>query len=122
MHVQRVSSKKKKKRTAINDFVPEHDVDVYCLTESWLRSQDDEANRKDLPQRGYTTLSFPRSLRGGGIAIAMKKSLSPQVSVKPEFPILHSAFELAHLTITLPRHTVSLFCWHCQIRILSKLL
>ena len=31
------------KRTAINDFVLEHEVTIFCVTESWLRSQGDEA-------------------------------------------------------------------------------
>ena len=36
----------------------------------------------------------------------MKGSLSPQCNSQVE----HSTFELTHLTITLPRHAVSLFC------------
>lgn len=31
-----------KKRTAVSDFVLERNVDIFCVTESWLRSQGEE--------------------------------------------------------------------------------
>ena len=49
------------KRTAVNDFILDNDVDIFCVTESWLNPSGDEAKRADLAQPGYKTLSFPRS-------------------------------------------------------------
>ena len=90
--------------------VLEHHVDIFYVTESWLESQGDEAKCNDLAPPGCSTLSFPRSPRGGGVAIVMKVFVAICVSEVKEFPFLHSDFELAHLTITLPQHRVNLFC------------
>ena len=50
------------KRTAINDFILDNAVDIFCVTESWYPGGD-EAKCADLAPPGYKTLSFPRSSR-----------------------------------------------------------
>ena len=49
------------KRTAINDFFfffffLDNDVDIFCVTESWLNPRGDEAKCTDLAPPGYKTL------------------------------------------------------------------
>ncbi|WP_419626199.1 hypothetical protein, partial [Thiolapillus sp.] len=44
------------KRTAISDFILDNDVDIFCVTESWLNPSGDEAKCADLAPPGYKTL------------------------------------------------------------------
>ena len=68
------------KKTEIADFISDHCVDVLFITETWLRQAGDEANCADLALPGLTAKSFPRSSRGGGLAIVLKDSLLPHFS------------------------------------------
>ena len=99
-----------RKRSAINDFIYENNVDIFCVTESWLLPVGDEAKCVDLAPPGYRTLSFPRCSRGGGIAFVVRESLVPHLTTTSSFPFQHSSFELAHLSINLRQHRLHLFC------------
>ena len=68
------------KRTEIADFIIDLCVDVLFLTETWLRQAGDEAKCADLAPPGFTAKSFPRSSRGGGLAVVLKDSLVPHFS------------------------------------------
>ena len=46
----------KDKRSAIIEFILDNGVDVFCVTETWLRAAGDEARCKDLSRPGYTTI------------------------------------------------------------------
>ena len=96
----------KSKRTAVNDFIVDNDVDVLCLTETWLLPSGDEAKCSDLSSPGYRTLSFPRASRDGGIAIVVADSLAPFLSVTTDFSFPHSLFELSQLTFSLPQRSL----------------
>ncbi|KAL8605250.1 hypothetical protein ACOMHN_031191 [Nucella lapillus] len=66
-----------RKRTAIADFLADHNVDVMVLIETWLKESGDESKIADLTPPGYKLFSFPRQLTasikgGGGIAVIMK--------------------------------------------------
>lgn len=97
---------KKHKRSAINDFIVDQNVDLFCLTESWFRPTGDEPKCHDLSPPGYKTLSFPSPSRGGGIALVISDSLSPFTA----FLFDHSSFELVQMTPTLPQNCIRVFC------------
>ena len=41
----------KEKRVAISDFIVENAVDIVFVTETWLKTHDDEAKRVDIHQQ-----------------------------------------------------------------------
>jgi exonuclease III len=105
------------KRTAINDFVLDNDIDMLLLTETWLRSSGDEAKCTDLTPTGYKLHSVPRPprttgqfARGGGVAFLFKDSFTPLSTVKIDFPFQHSTFELAQLSLNLQHIFVNFIC------------
>ena len=51
----------KEKRSAINYFIHDHDVDIFAVCETWFQPVGDEAKCRDLAPPGFRTLSFPRS-------------------------------------------------------------
>ena len=102
------------KRSAICDFVRDHDVDVLLLTETWLRQSGDEAKCADLTPPGYRLFSFPRAhsttiKRGGGLAFLIKNSLAEHCVTTTDFPFSHASFELAQLTLTAQQQRLSFF-------------
>ena len=46
-------------RAEISTFIPDNQVDILFLTESWLIHQGDEARCSDLAPMGYSVCSFP---------------------------------------------------------------
>jgi len=69
------------KTTSISDFVIDHDVDILCITETWL-STNDTVIIGELTPTGYSFLNHPRcTSRHGGIGILFKTSL--KLTVKP---------------------------------------
>ena len=91
-------------------FIVDNDVDVLCLTETWLLPSGDEAKCSDLSSPGYRTLSFPCPSHGGGIAFVVADSLAPFLSVTTDFSFPHSSFELSQLTFSLPQRSLHIFC------------
>ena len=43
----------KEKRVAISDFIVENAVGILFVTETWLKTHDDEAKRVDITPTGY---------------------------------------------------------------------
>ena len=102
------------KRSAIRDFIHEHDIDVFLMTETWLRKSGDEAKLSDLTPPGYKLLSFPRQQtskikRGGGLAVILKDFLAENCSTTTIFPFDHVSFELAQLTLTIHERRITFF-------------
>lgn len=58
----------------INDFVVENDIEMLCLTETWLKSND-QLVINELTPRGYIFEHNDRKGRGGGVGFSLKKSL-----------------------------------------------
>ena len=59
------------------EFLFEHDLDIFCITETWLLESDTDVVKAALP-RSFTMLQIPRpdDGRGGGVAIIYKRGLS----------------------------------------------
>ena len=91
----------KSKRSAINDFIMDNDVNVLCLTETWLLPSTDEAKCSNLSPPGCRTLSFPHPSSDDGITFVVTDSLTPFLSITANFIFPHSSFELSQLTFSL---------------------
>ena len=60
----------------IRDIIEEKQIDVFCITESWLKANGDEARMNAMCPDTHDLVSFPRIDRGGGgIAFVYRKSL-----------------------------------------------
>ena len=63
------------KQSEINNFILDHQIDVFFIVETWLKGVGDEAKIADLTPSGYATRSFPLANRGGGLAIIAKSHI-----------------------------------------------
>ena len=99
-----------RKRAAINDFILEHRLDLFFITETWLRKDGDEPKCLDLCPPAYTAYSFPRLTRGGGIAVVISDCIRQHVSYNTTFPFDHETFELCHTTINTNFSKLHIFC------------
>ena len=91
----------KKKSHHLCDFIIEHKVDIMAVTETWFTGdeRDNFALRNianTLPH--YTTYSFPRSSRGGGVLILIKSSFDVQLYDTSSF----QALEYIELSVSTP--------------------
>ena len=89
------------KTDMIVDHVTDHELDVVCITESWLCESGDERTIKELTPDGYTFFHVPRrkgcrEKHGGGIAILYRSSFN--LTTKAEFQA--SSFENCEITLT----------------------
>ena len=88
------------KTDMIVDHIFDNDIDVLCITESWLCESGDEKVIKDLTPDGYKCINVPRSKgckekHGGGIGILYRASY--KLNTKTEFNA--SSFENCEITL-----------------------
>ena len=57
------------KRLAIYDFILENEIDIFLIQESWFKSKGDEGKCAEMTPPGFMCKSYPRSNRGGGLAV-----------------------------------------------------
>ena len=48
------------RRCEISTFIRDNGVDLFCVTETWLSAQGDEAKTVELATSGFDVKSFPR--------------------------------------------------------------
>ena len=84
------------KTTNVTEYVNEYDIDVMCITETWLNTQDDVVIGECTPI-GYTFINSPRnaSTRGGGIGVLHKSVLKLMIK---NSDLSFSTFEYVHVT------------------------
>ena len=65
------------KAVAINDYIRTSDIDILCVTETWITDETPRATINALVPDGYSLLhcSRPDGRRGGGVALMHKSSL-----------------------------------------------
>ena len=97
----------KARRIQIVEFLQDQFIDILFLTETWLKTEGDEAKHAHLCPPGFKIKSLPRETRGGGIAIIYKDYL--KIDLKSDFTFNHTSFELVQLTISAPEH-LHFFC------------
>ena len=100
-----------KKRTEINLFITDNNIDIMILTETWLRPVGDEAKINDLSPSGYYVVSVPRPCgRGGGLAFIVKNSLKQFVNIVSSFSFRYTCFEPALLTFSFAKQRTNIMC------------
>lgn len=73
------------KALLLNDFIVANEIDVLCITETWLKSNN-QLIINELSPKGYIFQHVARKGRGGGIGILFKKALKPvKISLKNKF-------------------------------------
>ena len=96
-------------RSEINNFVLDHQIDVFFILETWLKGVGDEAKIPDLAPSGYATRSFPRANRGA-LTIIARSHILQNIAFKPSFSFEHNSFELFQATLSLEKRSVNFFC------------
>ena len=91
----------------ICDVTTEYDIDILCLTETWLTSKtEDEFYVKALSSPGYKLCHVPREgKKGGGVAILLKESI---VSKGQPRGMNFSSFESIQLQLFIKNHWITL--------------
>ena len=80
----------------IIDYISEHDIDVMCMTETWLTANDESLMPALIPA-GYGFRHLPRSdRRGGGVGVMFKSSCH----VSKSMTWLAESFECLQLVLT----------------------
>ena len=97
------------KRIAIYDFIIEKSIDIFLIQESWFKVKGDEAKCKEMTPPGFTCKSYPRSNRGGGLAIIFKDTLLKHLAIKTDFSFAHKSFECALVLLNFPSKSIHLW-------------
>ena len=95
------------KALEVNDMIVERDLDVLCLTETWLREEGDDVSIGEMTPPGFSFLHRPRvSGRGGGVALIFRQHLNVRLCKHRSF----SSFENIEVCITRGKQTIRLGC------------
>lgn len=90
------------KTTDLVDYIIDQDLDICCLTETWLQV-DDSVTPRDLCPEGYDIISVPRPVRrGGGVAVIYNKTLGVKAKESNSF----SSFEYVLTELSHPEHSI----------------
>ena len=82
--------------TIFQDFVTDHHLDIVCICETWL-SSDDDAIIDDLCPAGFTFKHHTRAgRRGGGVAFLFRDTLTMTINVSDHY----ASFEVMTGVIT----------------------
>ncbi len=89
----------KNKTTSLLDYTIDHDLDMFCITETWLGPADrDQVSIGNMCPNGYSFIHTPRSSgRGGGVGMLYKSSLNIKQVTRSCQP---STFESMEYTLT----------------------
>ena len=88
-------------------MIVERDLDVLCLTETWLREEGDDVSIGEMTPPGFSFLHRPRvSGRGGGVALIFRQHLNVRLCKHRSF----SSFENIEVCITRGKQTIRLGC------------
>ena len=86
------------------ELLRDNDVDICCITESWLRVQD-KAIFSEIREHGYDILSCPRKGRGGGVALIFNpfklKPTEHKVSLYSSFEVFECLLQNLYRTYRL---------------------
>jgi len=98
------------KTDSIQDLTQEMNIDLLCITESWLCKAGDEAILGSITPPGYIIKSYPRpNRRGGGIAFLFRNS-GVSINVRNIPPVQHSSYEVAAVDIKVNRFSIQIVC------------
>ena len=99
------------KRCEISTFIKDNGVDLFFVTETWLRAQGDEEKTVESAPSGFDVKSFPRQSRsrGGGNATVCKCTLGSNITFKTNFDLTHTSFEVVQTSITITTQHTTFF-------------
>ena len=99
------------KSTQINEIVTSSDIDLFCITESWLSGEGQNGTvLYDLIPPGYELINSPRNSgnNGGGIAILYKTSLP---IIPTPLPSEHyDSFEMSEISLQTLSRKLLILC------------
>ena len=96
-----------KKALKVNDMTVERDLDVLCITETWLREEGDDVSIGEMTPPGFSFLHRPLvSGRGGGVALIFRQHLNVRLCKHRSF----SSFENIEVCITRGKQTIRHGC------------
>ncbi|GFR95722.1 histone-lysine N-methyltransferase SETMAR [Elysia marginata] len=94
----------------VQDLVKEHNIDLMCITESWLREQGDEPIIAAITPPGYTVKSYPRKDRtGGGRAFIFPSNDSSNYVINTSTST-HESFEAASANLKSSSFSCHILC------------
>ena len=73
----------------VNDMITDHKIDMFCLTETWLKPDDYIALNESVPQDYYYTHEPRLKGRGGGVAALYRNSFSISQKSNPKYNSFH---------------------------------
>ena len=83
------------KTTKITDYIDDYKLDILCMTETWLESNDQIACAKLTPE-GYIALNTSPVVRGHRVGVIFRHGLN----VKIQDTGMHTSFECMMLIVT----------------------
>ena len=92
-------------------LVAEQDLDILCITESWLSPKDD-ALAREISEHNYKLLNVARGSRGGGVAIIHKEEIKVK---KCKLRKTFSTFELLETVIDGPGIDLTRVAVLCEV-------
>ena len=98
------------KRSEINNFILDHQIDVFFIVKTWLKGVGDEAKIADLTLSVYATRSFSQANRGGSLTIIARSHILQNIAFKSSFSFEHNSFELFQATLSLEKRSINFFC------------
>ena len=107
------------KRSEINNFILDYQIDVVFIIETWLKGVGDEAKIADLTPSGYAPRSFPWANRGGGFAIIVRSHILQNIAFK-SFIFEHNSFELFQATLLLEKG-LSTFSVSIDLHVIARI-
>jgi hypothetical protein len=92
----------------IHDLILEKELDVLCLTETWLKEAGDEPVIGELVPPGYTFTHRARRTgqRGGGVGLVYRRQFKVQVCKERVF----SSFDIVELCLSRGKQSVHIAC------------
>ena len=121
-NAQSVRPSFKQNRTEITNYIAEEDIDIFFITETWLKLRGNEPICADLTPSDYLMKSFLRSATrklekrggGGGVAIIFKDKFAPNITFRSTFDFNHESFELAQMSLTSRKEVIDFLCIYCS--------
>ena len=94
------------KSRLINDFIADHNIDLFALSETWLRGDDSDLYYiRDICPDGYVFHHVPRLHNtGGGVGIVLKNNIKAKIQAHESY----CSFEHLELELRATKYVVRL--------------
>ena len=98
----------KNKSTSVDRFITGHNIDIFAITETWLRKDETSSLLSEITPAGYKLYHRPREdRRGGGVGFLVNCNIScKELPPVKEF----KSFEFSLLHVALPDRSIHIAC------------